>query len=534
MIRKLCLLLVVIAAAPLSAQENLRSAIDADVKRAWAKEKITPTGKAGDAAFLRRVYLDLVGNIPTFEEAEKFLADTDPKKREKLIDRLLDDPRFGQNQAIVYDQLLFGRNPPNGEATRKRDGFRAWLQERFNKNLPYDQLVKEVLTGDEESGLFYIQYRNQVEETTVAVTRIFMGTQVQCARCHDHPYEPTTQIDFYGMAGFFARLVYVDGGGKGTMKYRVGEKSTGDVLFTGSVKDQKPGQKGEPVAPKFLGGKPLAEPPLPAGFKEIDLKTSKELPKPVFSRKEKFVEWLIAPENPYFARAAVNRFWAQYLGRGFVNPVDDLSDQNKPSHPELFDRMVKEFTAKKFDLKWLIREIVNSEAYQTASVGSSTDAVTAWYERARVRPLSAEEMLASMRTATGFDLGLKPGEAKLPASMEEYMARYLGEPNNGRGDFQAGLSEHLFMNNAAQVSQLIAVRKGTLADLLATSKDSWEQKVDRLYLSTLTRLPRKEEREKFIGYLTQDVASKAPGARETLVREAIWALLNCSEFRFNH
>jgi hypothetical protein len=510
----------------LCAQEKpLRQVIDAEVQAAWKREKATPVGRADDALFLRRVYLDLVGTIPTHDEAVSFLQDKDAKKREKLIDKLQADARFGAQQSGVWDLVLFGRNPVGYDATRKRVAFKKWLGDKFARNEPHDRWVRDLILGEQEgTELFYVQYRNQPEEATVAVTRTFLGTQLQCARCHDHPYEPLTQRDFYGMAGFFVRLTIID---KSTPKgpgFILAEKSSGEVLFTGAVKDRKPGQKGEPIKPKFLGGPALDEPALPKDFKEPDPRKTKSPAKPLFSRKEKLAAWLTDAKNPFFARAAVNRVWAQFMGRGLVHPIDDLSGKNKPSHPELLETLTKEFVKARFDLKWLIREIVNSESYQLASANSSKEALPVWFERSRVRPLSAEELLAAMSTATGFAV---TGE-KMGGDTMEYFRRYFGEPTNGRGEFQGGLSEHLFLNNSENLRRLIYPRKGNLADVLLKSKDPWPARVDRLFLSVLTRLPRTEEREKFVAYLTSD---KKPDA---LLNEAIWVLLNTAEFRFNH
>jgi hypothetical protein len=242
--------------------------IDAEVQAAWKREKITPAGRADDATFLRRVYLDLAGTLPTAEEAREFLQDADPNKRALLIDRLLDDPRFAGHQADVWDLVLFGRNPPGLEAPGSRDGFRKWLAGKFARNEPYDRWVRDLFLAEQEgSELFYVQFRNRPEDATVAVTRTFLGTQLQCARCHDHPFAEWTQRDFYGMAAFFTRLVVLDGTQRGKRRYRIAEKSTGEVLFTGAAKDQKPGQKGEPVRTKFLGGPVLDEPPPPRGFR---------------------------------------------------------------------------------------------------------------------------------------------------------------------------------------------------------------------------------------------------------------------------
>jgi hypothetical protein len=504
----------------------LRQLIDAELRGAWQREKITPASKADDSAFLRRVHLDLAGTIPTAEETRRFLNDPDPARRSKLIDCLLADPRFATQQANVWDQVLFGRHPPNGDATRKRPGFKNWLTDKFAKNEPYDRWVRDLLLAEQDgSEMFYVQYRNQPEDATVAVSRIFLGTQLQCARCHDHPFATWTQRDFYGLAGFFVRLVVLDKGGT-PRKFAIGEKNSGEVLFTGAVKDQKPGQKGEPIEPKFLGGPVLDEPPAPKGVKDPP-STARTMPKPAFSRKEKLAAWVVSRDNPWFARAVTNRVWAQFLGRGLVHPVDDLGDKPESARAALLDAITKEVVAHDFDLKWYIRELVHTEAYQLAGTGSTTEALPKWFQRARVRPLSAEEILAAMRQATGYDAsGGKPGP--LPNAGDEYFLRYFGEPANGSGDFQGSLTEHLFLNNSGNVRQLIQRRKGNLADVTLTSSEPWENRVDQLFLAVLSRLPKPEEKKRVLAYLKSDTKP------EPLVEEVIWVLLNTAEFRFNH
>lgn len=521
----ICSFLCLIA-HPLSAQTKpLRDRIDQEIRAAWEKDKITPAAAASDAVFLRRLYIDLVGVIPSFEEATSFLKDTDPARRDKLIDKLLADSRFAEQQAHVWDLVLFGRNPGNIDATRKRDEFKKWLAEQFAASVPYDQWVKKLLLAEEaDSQLYYVQFRNQPEEATVAVSKIFLGTQLQCARCHDHPFERWTQKDFFGMAGFFVRLVVVDGPAAGTKKsYRIAEKSTGEVLFAGSVKELKPGKKGDPVKPKFLGGGELKEPEVPKDFKEPDFKGKGDLPRPRFSRKEQLVAWLTSPENPYFARAAANRVWAQFMGRGLVHPVDDLTEKSEASHPALLDALTSQMLETKFDLKGFIREIVSSKAYQQGDTGPVKDALPEKFERARIRPLSAEELLTSIKVATGTDPKAKSSDA-----IEEYMLRYFGEPTDGLGNFQSSLAEHLFLNNATQIRAMIQQRKGNLADRLLTSKEPWDKKIEQMFVSVLSRPPSEKERERFVKHLSGD-AKMAP----QLVEEAIWALVSCSEFRFN-
>ncbi len=512
-----------------AAELPLRQVIDAQVQAAWKQGKLKPAAKADDAIFLRRVQLDLLGTIPTHDEARAFLDDPDSLKRDKLIARLLDDPRFATHQASLWDLTLFGRQPPNPDTTRNRTAFREWLNGKFAKNEPLDRWVRALLLAEEEgSELFYAAYSNKPEDLTEAFSRIFLGTQLQCARCHDHPYTDLKQRDFYGMAGFFVRLVVLDQGSSGSgekqaKKFKIGEKGSGDVLFAGNMKDAKPGKKGEPVKPAFLRGGALAEPSVPVGFKEPEFKSgTKSMPKPEFSRKEKLAEWATAPANPFFARAAVNRVWGQFMGRGIVHPVDDFEADNKPALPALLDALTQQFVAHQFDHKWLIGELVRSETYQLASTGAAKEALPKFYERARLRPLSAEEIVTALKTAGG-DAAMKSDGVT-----GDYFTRYFGEPTNGQGEFQGRLSEHLFLNNSDNVRAFLRRKKGNFADSILLSTEPWEARVDRMFLSVLTRLPSTAEREKFVAYLQNDPKTEA------LVEEALWVLANLSEFRFNH
>lgn len=506
------------------ADEPARAVIDRELSAAWKSQKLAPTEKSTDAEFLRRVCIDISGQPPTHDETVKFLADTDAKKREKLIDRLLADPRFAEAQAHVWDLALFGRHPGNYSDTYRRPAFQKWLTKQFADGATYDKLAKALLLAEEPgSEMFYVQFRGAPDEATVAVSRMFLGTQLQCAKCHDHPYDAWTQKDFYGMSGFFVRLVVQDGGNGNNRAFTIGEKASGEVLFSGSAKEQTPGKKGEPIRPKFLGGAALDEPPTPKDFKEPAPKNGEKLPKPSFSRKEKLATWVTSPDNPYFARAAVNRVWAQFMGRGIVHPLDDFNSQNEPSHPALLKSLTDGFVANKYDLKWLIREIANSDAYQLSGAGASREALPKWFERARVRPLSAEEIVGSLRVVTSFEI-----DPKNPNANWEYFLRAFGEPTNGLGEFQGSLSEHLFWNNSEQIRTFIRRKKGNLTDQLLTSTDPWEKRVERLYLAVLNRPPKPKEVEAFVSYIRREPKPDAA------VEDAIWVLLTSSEFRFNH
>lgn len=541
-LRAACLVFSTFSAARGMAEEqSLRALIDTEVAAAWQREKVTPAEPATDTAFLRRIYLDLVGTIPTYDETVAFLDSPSPGKRGELIDRLLEDPRFAQHQADIWDMVFFGRNPP-GYDTDKRDAFQAWLREQFATNVPYDRWAGQILraegnTVEQGPPMYYVQYRNQPEDASEAISQTFLGIQMQCARCHDHPFEEWSQLDFYGMAAFLSRLDVVSVGKKENLTmYAIAEKSSGDILFTGPVKEQQPGKKGDPVKPKFLHGDPLQEPPLPDGFKEVKFENDKPPPKPLFSRKDQLADWIASPTNPYFARAVANRVWAQFLGRGLVHPVDNMSPSKQPTHPQLLDALAKGLVEHKFDLKWYIRELVNTRTYQTSSAGLDGEARPKWFERGRVRPLSAEELADAWRVATGYAAveqaapkgAAGPGrssEQRFRPLVADYMLRFFGQPNNGVGDFQGGLDEHLFLNNGP-LGSLIVSGPGSLLDALANAPP--EQRVDRLYLSLLNRRAIPEERVKFVEYFAPS------GNPQDLLRDAIWVLMTCSEFRFNH
>jgi hypothetical protein len=512
-------------------EKPLRQVIDAAVQAAWQKQEITPAKRSSDAEFLRRVFLDLVGSIPTYEETVAFLDSNGADKREQLIDRLLADPRFAQHQTDVWDLVLFGRHPP-GYDTDKRDGFQAWLRKQFAQNTPYDVWVRELLRADgnsaENGALYYVQYRNAPEDGGAAIAQTFLGVQLQCARCHDHPYEAWTQLDFYGMAAFLARLEVVSLPRKGNLPvYVIGERNSGDIQFTGPAKDQKPGKKGEPVPPKFLMGKPIEEPPLPAGFKEVKFEANKVPAAPAHSRKNQLADWITQADNPFFARAVANRVWGQYLGRGLVHPVDNLSPSNKPSHPELLDALTRELVVHKFDLTWYIRELVNSQTYQLSAAGSG-EPLPNWFQHARMRPLSAEELVESWRHASGYAAaeqvsGKKTSESRY-RPLDGYILRFFGSPNTGTGDFQGGLHEHLYLNNGP-LAQMIVGSKGSLLEFLSDKTQPMDKRIERLFLTALNRRPSAREQEKFAAFLSAEKANPA---------DAIWTLLACSEFRFNH
>ena len=526
----------------------LRDTIDREIKATWAKEMIASPGKSSDTVFLRRIYLDLVGMIPNFDETTAFLKDADSNKREKLIDKLLADPRYARQQAQVFDLAMLTRNHRLVEGPvgyRNRGRFREWLAKQFEANEPYDRIAAKILQAEEDGSQLYFAVYNGTDEMVTSVSRFFLATQIQCAKCHDHPYESWTQKDYHGMSGFFVRTMSVEVQGKPEItnqkgkQYLVGERTVGEALFALEKIDPKTKKKETiPIPPKFLLGDELKEPETPKDFVEPKLKPGEVPPKPAFSRRAKFIDWMTAKENPFFAKAIANRVWAQYMGRGFVHPVDDLNSANPPSNPELLMAIEKELVAHKFDFKWLVREIVNSQAYQIEDVGKVADAMPKFYERARIRPLIVEELIASLHIATG--LGLESALKKEPGTD---ILKYLGEPTDGQGRFQGSLSEHLFLHNGEQFRSMCRPNKGNFPEQLLMSNEPWEAKVEKMFLTVLSRPATVKERERFVKYLSVDEkdAKDAKGAKLPAsqlpaiqrMEDAMWVLVSCSEFRFN-
>ena len=416
---------------------------------------------------------------------------------------------------------------------RNRGRFRQWLAKQFEANEPYDRIAAKILQAEEDGSQLYFAVYRDTDEMVTSVSRFFLATQIQCAKCHDHPFESWTQKDYHGMASFFVRTRAVDVPGEPEItnqtgnQYLVGEKTVGEALFALEEIDPKTKKKKTtPVKPKFLNGDELTEPEPPQDYVEPKLK-SNELPlKPAFSRREKFIDWMTSKDNPFFAKAAANRVWAQFMGRGFVHPVDDFNSSNTPTTPVLLKAIETELVSHKFDLKWLIREIVNSEAYQAADLGSSTDATPMFYERARIRPLSVEELTASLHIAMGLGI-----ESALKTEPSSQILQYLGEPTDGQGRFQGSLSEHLFLHNGDQFRGLCRPNQGNLPEKLLLGMECWDEKVERMFLSVLNRPVTREERELFVQYLSVD--TKDPKLAAQRMEDAMWVLVSGSEFRFN-
>jgi hypothetical protein len=495
-------------------------------------------GPASDAEFLRRVYLDLTGTIPTAAGARAFLKDTTADKRAALIDRLLASPEHARHLATVFDVMLMERRP---DKHVPRAQWQEFLRTSFAANKPWDQLVRDILSSDgtdpkqRPAAKFYLDRDGEPNLLTRDVSRLFLGMNLQCAQCHDHPrVEEYKQAHYYGLFSFLNRgQMLVDPAVK-AMVYA--EKAEGEVSYQ-SVFD--PAKVTHKTGPHLPDSPALPEPVLEKG-KEYKVPPANGVrPVPAFSRRALLAPALTSAENVPFKRNAANRLWAVLMGRGLVHPLDMDNPSNPPSHPELLTLLADELAAGKFDVRAFLREVALSQAYQRGSevpTGVKEDEV-APLAVARLKPLSPEQLAAGLMQATGLTdverkaLGASLNEAALHARLAGNVApivnAFAGRPGNAE-NFDATADQALFVANGPLVRSWIAPRPGNLADRLNQTADTGAL-AEELYLSVFTRTPTAEERKEVTDFL-----AARPKDCAAAIQDLVWALLASTEFRFNH
>jgi Protein of unknown function (DUF1549)/Protein of unknown function (DUF1553) len=532
----LCLLLV--AAPSIYAQPPLHQRIDEGIQAGKADFKAHAAPLASDEEFLRRIYLDLTGSIPSSVEARTFLADISATKRQQLIDRLLASPAHARHLANVLDITLMERRP---DKHVPRAQWQEYLRASFAANKPWDELTREVLSADgsdektRPAAKFYLDREAEPHLVTRDIARMFLGMNLTCAQCHDSPVVSDYRQDvYYGIFAFLNRTsLFTDRAKKLTV---LAEKADGEATFQSVFDDTK---QTKTAGPRVPGRDVVSEPKLDKG-KEYEVAPAKDVrPVPRFSRRALLAAQVADRDNVQFRRNIVNRLWAMMMGRGLVHPVDLDHGDNPASHPELLAMLADEFAAMNFDVRAFLREVALSETYQRSSVvpagGQETKAET--FAVAALKPLSPEQLAWSLMQATGFSdaerlaQGAKPNEqalaTKLAAAAAPVAAAFIGQAGQPE-EFQATLDQVLFLANGNLLRTWMTLRAGNLADRLGKLEQP-EAVAEELYLSTLTRLPSAEERREVAEYL-QKRAQDRPAA----VQELIWALLTSAEFRFNH
>jgi len=486
--------------------------------RVWDKLQrlgITPSEPAGDATFLRRAYLDVIGRLPAPDEVRDFLADKDPAKRQRLVDRLLERPEYADYWANKWADLL--RPNPYRVGVKATYNLDAWLRDAFRKNKPYDRFVREIITAKgstyRHGAVVVFRDRPEPDEITTMVSQLFLGVRLECAKCHHHPFEVWGQDDFYSLAAYFAR---------------VGRKGVGlsppisggeEIIFADSRGEVRHPVSGKVLAPRPLGGKPVI----------IDEDRD---------QREQLAEWVTDDDNPYFARVIVNRVWADLMGRGLVEPVDDLRATNPPSNGPLLDALAADFRKEKYDLKKLIRTILTSYAYGLSSVPNERNVADlrngSRHYRQRLRAEVLLDAISDITQVPETFTAAAPGTRAMELWTVRTQSLFLdsfGRPDPNQDPpcertSDTTVVQALHLMNAPGLHRKVTADSGRAAALAKSTKAPREI-VEELYLLVYGRPPTNEERAE-----CAKLFEKKDAPRRQVTEDLLWALLNTPEFIF--
>ncbi len=514
--------------APVFAASPRHNFIDDHVLAKLRALNIPPSPQCDDRTFIRRAYLDCIGVLPRPDEVEKFLADPRPDRRAGLIDALLRRPEYVDYWSYKWSDLLLISSRKLPQPAMR--AFYQFVRQSVADNRPWDAFARDILTARgsnlENGQANYFVLHKDVSDLTESTTVTFLGMSLTCARCHNHPLEKWTQDQYWGLANLFSQVVLKNGdrGGEVTVQ----SAPDGDVLHP---------RRGVPAPPAPLDGKPA-----PAGA----------------DRRAYFAQWLTSPDNPYFARALVNRVWRNFLGRGLVEAEDDLRQTNPPSNPELLDALAKDFVAHGYDVKHLIRTVMNSAAYQRSSVPlADNKADDRFYSHYLIRRLPAEVVLDAYsdltRVPTKFTklaLGVTGGEAntgdyppgtralQLPdTQLVSLFLDAFGRPERGQTcscerQQEASVTQALHLNNGQTLNDKLRDPKSRVAEWVAEKVGDAEA-IRRVFLLALCRPPTAEENARLTALMAE--AARDPQAtRQAALEDLFWSVLTGREFLFNH
>lgn len=532
--------IVPVASEPLSAQiDRLIAAKLPDYEKVAAPV-------SNDLEFFRRVYLDLTGSIPSSKQAREFLADTTPDKRAKLIDQLLASPEFSRQLARVLDVMLMQRRQAQHVPQAE---WKAFLHQACVENRPWTELVTEILSADgvdartRSASKFYLDRGGEVNLITRDIGRIFMGVNLECAQCHNHPHvEDWKQSHYYGISAFLVRSSLFNEGGKQVFQ----EEAVGEVKFESVFEIRDKISKGpRTTLPRVFEGMSIDEPKFDFG-EAYDRAAAKDVrPIPKYSRRALLAEAIVSPENKQFRRTIANRLWATVMGRGLVHPLEYDHSENPPSHPELMNLLAENIAARNYDIRGFLRDLLLTKTYQRSSLRTAEQQALPAPEDdvfavAILRPMMAEQFCWSIMQATGIadiyrvNLGTNLTEAKLYeqlAGVEQgFVSVFGGEPGKPQKDFEASVEQALYLSNDAMIQNWLPQSGANLCQRLVNLPPAdFKALSDELYLTCLTRLPTDEEVQEVTTYLA-DRAETRPAAYQ----ELIWALIASAEFRFIH
>jgi Protein of unknown function (DUF1549)/Protein of unknown function (DUF1553) len=507
---------------------------------------IRPAPLADDSEYLRRVYLDLAGRIPGIDEVSAFLADQSADKRAQVVARLLKDDRYVEHFTNVWRHLLVPELMANVNVqVQNGNGFDGWLRKQIAGNVRYDQFARELLTvpfaaerirggkaamnrpeesspNDPSPAAFYTAKEAKPENLAASTARILLGVRIECAQCHDDKQGHWSREQFWSYAAFFAGL-------------SPNRESTSGVREVFDKREMTIPGSSTVVEAEFLGG----------GIPQWKFNVGSRVT---------LADWVIAPDNPYFARAAVNRLWAHFFGIGLVDPEDDLRKDNPPSHPELLEELARQFVAHDFDVQYLIRAITASDAYRrTSAVTEGADLNPRAFTRMNLKRLTPEQLFDSLAEATGYREPPTPQNPRVPVPFRggargEFLNLFASGVSS-RTEVQLSIPQALLLMNGRFVSEALQTKDATLVDLalrwtkldaktgsnaiyLGTvagdAKLDSAGRLDALFLATLSRKPTPGETEKLVRYV------EGTADRKRALAGVFWALLNSAEFIVNH
>lgn len=500
---------------PQIAEQNF---IDGHVYRRLRQLNIIPADVCTDAEFLRRVQLDLIGTLPTAAEARRFLNDQRPNRRELLVDELLKRPEFATYWALKWADLLRVDRQALGHKAAY-DEYR-WIRTAMAKNMPLDAFARAVVTAEgplsENPQGYLFKAVPQPGPAASAVSQVFLGVRIECAQCHHHPYDRWSQTDYAGMTAYFTQLQH--------------KKSPfGEILTAVGDPQTKHPRTGEPVFAHPLG-QPMPE-------KNVD-----------GDRRVELAAWMTSPDNPFFARNLANRVWAHMLGRGLVEPVDDVRATNPPSNPELLTALSKNLIDQKYDLRAFLKSVAMSRTYQQATTTNATNAKDEQnYSRALLKRMDAEVLLDALCATTGVPEryeGAPPNTRAIElwdSQVDHYFLKLFGRPVRVTACecervSEPSVAQVLHLLNSQRVQEKLGHEGGAVARLVR-EQPSDARLTEELYLTIFSRLPTAEETQTAVNFLqaAKPVAGKTPAdARRTAAEDLAWTMLNSLEFVFNH
>ena len=512
---------------------EVRSQIDSILARVWSENEIDPVARASEAELLRRVYLDLAGRTPTVTEVRHYLQDTDPDRYQALVNRLVGSSDHASHLATTWRTFLI----PEGvdlTAFGGREAFDRWLAERFESGEPYDAIVRQLLLAEgrlSKSGplLFYSAAKLDPDRLAGQTSRVFLGIRLECAQCHDHPFEPWTQEDFWSYAAFFARI----------------SRPQAELESVSTVMQVRDVDRGDVMLPE-------TETVVPPRFLGESFADGAEGPGEATARRQRLAKWLTSGENPYFARATVNRIWSLMFGRGIVDPVDDFGSVHLPISAELLDTLASQLIDSGFDLRAVTRTVALSQAYQLSSAapdmtGDMTGEDAAdeaenialrrlkHFGQMELKTLTAGQLYDCITVATLLDQSGGTNTSfqlnRFGNSSREAFVQQFASPAGNRVEYMSGIPQALTLMNGGLIDSATEVSSSGLLKSLDAPFFTNDQRIEVLFLATLSRSPSPSEWTMLRDAVAKDASS---ADRREVLADVLWALLNSAEFSLNH